>query len=464
MQPLISHLPYDVLWYMFGFILADDVSGAPTTISHLCRSWRLASLQTPFLWSHITMILGCDINQKNELAQSRFERAASHPIDLTIRAWRHFSDAEKSQLIHPNAHRLRRLTIESFVGEFSLPLLWEAFPRRMPLLEEFYGVCLPGTRVHVVRKPARSSNSQEFASLIPFGIKDLNPQRLFFMNSDLYSPQNLTTLALAPTGLFHQPTLSDIHRILSSTASTLKYFEYEGLTPVCLCEDTKFRPIELPNLYSISIGYSDDVIPFLSFFKAPGLKRLDLLNFTDRPTTPVNPRPHGRQVPTNSQKLLRLISEWKSLHHLGLFAIGALPRNATLQYIQSLDSLESLVLYGGGVRGGGGPYSFAKVLFCEDTSKAILLPNLKNLLYTAAHDEPHLLRFLRARNTQNLGPLDNLVVDIDPKFLDHCSGHLSLEDLDVLKSGARVLKLFSPSHRQSYVLVEAYQWFWEDTV
>ena len=459
MQPPITHLPYDVLWYMFGFILADDISAAPTTISHLCRSWRLAALQTPFLWSHIIMILGSDINQKNELAHSRFERAANHPIDLTIRAWRHFSDAEKSLLIYPNAHRLRRLTIESFVGAFSLPLLWEAFPRRMPLLEEFHGVCLPETRVHLIRKPARSSNSQEFASLIPFGIKDLNPHRLFFMNSDLYCPKNLTTIALAPTGLFHQPTLSDIHRILSSTASTLQYFEYEGLTPICLCEDTNFRPIELPNLYSISIGYSDDVIPFLSFFKAPGLKRLDLLNFTDRPTTPISPRTYGPQVPTNPRKLMRLISEWKSLYHLGLFAIGALPTNATLQCIQSLDSLESLVLYGG-----GGPYSFANVLFCQDTSKSILLPNLKNLLYTAAHDEPHLLRFLRARNTQNLGPLDNLVVDIDPKVLDHRSGDLSLEDLKVLKSGAKVLKLFSPSTSQNYVLVEAYQWLWEDTV
>jgi hypothetical protein len=329
----------------------------------------------------------------------------------------------------------------------------------MPLLEEFYGVCLPETRVHLVRKPTRSSNSQEFASLIPFGIKDLNPHRLSFLNSDLYCPKNLTTIALAPTGLFHQPTLSDIHRILQSTASTLQYFEYEGLTPVCHCEDTKFRPIELPNLYSISIGYSDDVVPFLSFFKAPGLKRLDLLNFTDRPTTPVSPRTYGRQVPTNPRKLLRLISGWKSLHHLGLFAIGALPARATLEYIQSLDSLESLVLYGG-----GGPYSFAKVLFCQDSRKTILLPNLKNLLYTAANDEPHLLRFLKTRNMQNLGPLDYLVVDIDPKLLDRRSGGLSLEDLDVLKSGARFLKLFSPSTSQSYVLVEAYQWFWADTV
>jgi len=459
MQPLIIDLPYDVLWYLFGFILADDVSAAPTTISHLSRSWRLAALQTPFLWSHITMILGKDINQKHELAQSRFERAANHPIDLIIRTERHFSDAEKSQLILPNAHRLRRLTIESLLGQFSLPLLWEAFPRRMPLLEEFYGVCPPETRVHIIRKPSKPSGPQETVPLIPFGLKNLNPDRLFFTNFDLYCPQNLTTFALAPTGLFHQPTLSDFHRILSSTASTLQSFEYEGLTPVRLCKETKFQPIEFPNLYSISIGYSDDIIPFLSLFKAPGLKRLDLLNFVDHPTTPVNSRTYGRQIPTDPRRLLRLISEWKLLHHLGIFAIGALPRNQTLQYIQSLDSLESLVLYGG-----GGAYSFAKALFSPNTTGEILLPNLKNLLYTAANDVPRLLGFLEARKAHNLGPLDCLVVDFDPKILDHRAGHFSLEDRDTLKSGARFLKLFNPPSHQSYVFVEAYQWFWEDTV
>ncbi|KIM44251.1 hypothetical protein M413DRAFT_25683 [Hebeloma cylindrosporum] len=446
-------LPYDVLWYMFGFILSDDVSRSPTTISHLCRSWRLAALQTPFLWSHITMVLGHDMNQKNELAQSRFERADNHPIDLTIRARRHFSDAEKSQLILPNAHRLRRLTIESFLGQFSLPLLWDAFPRRMPLLDEFYGLSMPETRVHMIRKPAaRFSDSEEFSSLIPFGLKDLNPHRLSFVTCDVYCPKNLTTIVLAPTGLFLQPTLSDIHRILSGTASTLQHFEYEGPTPY-LCSDTKYKPIEFPDLYSISIGYSDDVVPFLCFFKAPGLKRLDLLSFKHSPTTPIIPRTYGQQIPTNPKKLLRVISQWKSLHHLGLFAIGELPANATLQYIQCLDSLEYLVLYHA--------HSFAKVLCSQGSNKSsILLPNLKNLLYTAAGYESQLLSFLKARNSHNLGPLECLVVDIDPKFLDARAGRLSVEDLDVLRTGSRFLKLFTC---QSYVSVEPQQWFWGET-
>lgn len=440
-----SRLSYDILWYLFGFVMIDNGDKGPTTISHVCHSWRAVALQTPFLWTKITMRMYY-YSQVHKLAISRFERSGKRPLDITIHCMRNLRDQEKEVLIFSQAHRIRRLVVHSAGGGQLAKDIWAQLNVHMPLLESFDTCILPDSRFCATREV---TSPDDLTSLIPFTSPTM---ALDWMH---WNPIGLTSLTLESQSFSSHIPMFASNTILTSNAGTLQHFAYEGLTPV-LDADDYCPPIQFPQLHSLYLSYFDDIIPLLVLFESPNLRSLTLRNFIACPSNPTfDDDDHvlpDHLFATAPDQLLEALGRWSgSLRELKIYGIDDVPEEQTAQYLRSLVHLESLYLYGR-----GGAERFAEILFSQDAEdgfEAPLLPKLTHLLCTAHnHDERlDLLDYLSIRKQQKLPRLEKLILNIKfYSFLLEAVG-----SLDFLKDASIVLKAVdNPVQFQGVLLQE----------
>ena len=116
----IERLPLEILSIIFEFYVSTDdaLSGCPTTISHVCSSWRKDALENPFIWRNITIRLNTATISQNHRSEldHYFKSSDKVPITLTILATRPFQTQEINELLEPNAHRIRCLYIKASEG------------------------------------------------------------------------------------------------------------------------------------------------------------------------------------------------------------------------------------------------------------------------------------------------------------------------------------------------------------
>ncbi|KAF8804110.1 hypothetical protein BYT27DRAFT_7108039, partial [Phlegmacium glaucopus] len=218
--PTSRQLPHDVLWYLFGHVSLSDPAKGPMAASQVSQSWRVAALNSPLIWSNITIRLYTS-SQQHLLALAYFERSRKVLITLTIHATRHFKSWEKEALLLPYAHRFRSLHVKASAG-FLANLLWMAMDMPMPRLEAFETVITNASRLCVSRK----------IIIIDENVHVIPP--IFHNNLVDWGSWNttgLTSLTLDTTHLWNKPDLDGIYYALANACHTLQHFEYQGFCP-----------------------------------------------------------------------------------------------------------------------------------------------------------------------------------------------------------------------------------------
>ncbi|KIM44255.1 hypothetical protein M413DRAFT_378061 [Hebeloma cylindrosporum] len=465
-----SRLSDDILYYIFGFVMIDDGDKGPTTISHVCRRWRIAALEAPILWTNITMRM-YDLSQVHNLALSRFERSGTRPLDITIHCTRNICDQERKKLIFPHADRIRRLVVYS-TGGLLAEDIWAQLNVHMPLLESFDTHILPDSRFYAVRQV---TSPEDPTYLIPFSLPTIAFDWWHWI------PVGLTSLTLESRSFSTHIPMFPLYTILSDNAATLQHFAYEGLTPL-LGEGYFCPPIQYRQLRSLYLSYFDDVLPLLELFQSANLHSLTLRNYITCPSRSTSRDDGDQGLPellfaTSPDQLLEALARWSgSLRELEIYGIDDLPEEQSVRYLRTLVHLERLYLYGR-----GGAERLAQILFYQGSSEAQnaesqdsealdfesqysearesqdaevresqdveawdamaapLLPKLTSLLSTG-RSHADLQHYFDIRERQNLPPLEKLVLDINFFTEMPCS-------LDFPKDAAVVFKAVDdPAH------------------
>lgn len=110
----ILHLPIEVLTRVLILGEPGDVHRFPLAASHVCRHWRAIALQTPALWTTITIYGPKDPSPA--ILQHCLSLSASRPIDVIIQLHNHLTREEvrlNLQTISDHSRRWRTLSIVS---------------------------------------------------------------------------------------------------------------------------------------------------------------------------------------------------------------------------------------------------------------------------------------------------------------------------------------------------------------
>ena len=409
--PASQRLSLDILWYLYGFMFYSDGDFGPSTVSHVSQTWRQAALQSKFIWAHVTIRLRF-FGQQHLRALARFERSGQWPIELIIHATRLWVGDEIDLLVRNHAHRIRTLQVHT--KGLCRDLVWHGLSKTtFPILEMFDGIGSVDSQIKVYRPRNREDDDgREYGfverqawALVPFTPRE---NRVGWLG---WRPARLTSLILVTIGFEDRPSFNDIHAMLSLSAHTLVNFEYEGFsTP--LTNGQALATVELRNLTSMNVAYYDNILPLLDALKLPKLQSLTLRNFIWCPKASARrlqpPYPSYGMWFTSSPGLLRVLSQWTNLKHLGIYAIDKVNSYEAYRYFERLCDLESLVLYGP-----DGGESFAQGLFSFIKGKPPL-PELKSFLCTMTLGR-HLAidRFLICRNAAGMPKLDTLSLNED---------------------------------------------------
>lgn len=397
--PVSQRLTYDVLWHLFGHV-------SPMAASQVSQHWRLVALNSPSIWSNITIRLYTS-SQQHLLALAYFRRSRNIPITLTIHATRSFKPWEKVVLLLPYAYRFRCLHVNASAGSL-VNLLWMELDVPMPRLEAFETVITKTSRFGVNRKVVTIG---ENTNIIPPICHH------YMVDWDSWNTTGLTALILDTTRLWNKPDLDAIYYALANTCHTLQHFEYQGFAPNINNEVDIRLPLEFPALRSLTIICHDDIVPLLQFMSISALDSLTLRDFIVCPTSTASTDPHPIDLEDpsfNPDGLLQVIKQWTSITHLEIFGIGDLPSDdlpppQLLDYIKSLNQLSSLVLYGIGAA-----TSIAYTLFMYDPIETPLLPKLSCFLLAISDTSPidDLCNYLIARQHHKLPRLQKLTINL----------------------------------------------------
>lgn len=409
-----QRLTFDLLWLIFGYVCFGDFLKGPMSVSQVSHRWRLVALESPLLWSNITILL-CTSSQKHHLASLYFKRSRNVPISLTIHANRDIQSWEKMELLLPHAHRFRSILIKASEGSLA-NLLWLEMNMLMPRLEAFNTVISNASQIGINRTIV---TIDEHVNIIP-PVSTQNSS-LPVVCWDLWHPAGLTSLTLDTTRLWNKPDLDSIYRALATTCHTIQHFQYQGL--IACIDNARVGTrscLEFPELRSLAVLCPDNMVPLLKLMIIPALNSLTLRDFIVYPAT-VSTIPATELMDNvdeftfDPDGLFQTIKQWKSITHLEIFGIDDLPSDGLspspelLNYIKSLDQLSSLVLYGIGV-----PTSIAHALFMHDPTNKPLLPKLSRFLL-AIHDmapNQDLCHYLIARRRHNLPRLQKLSINV----------------------------------------------------
>ena len=409
-----QRLTFDALWHIFEWVSFGDPLQGPMAISHVSQRWRLVALNSPFIWSNISIRLtdttGTGSPQQHLLASAYFKRSQDVPIILTIHASRHFETKEKEELLQPHAHRFRSLHVYASEGSVA-NLLWMQMGTSItiPSLEMFETVILGSSRISINRKIATDEN------IIP----PVSDGLVFW---DLWRPTRLTELRLDTRFLYNKPDLDEIYHALSTTCLTLRHLEYQGL--ISSLDDDEVSAgrshLEFPELRSLAVLCNDDMVPLLQFMIIPALDSLTIRDFITYPVTiPAITTPDIEEMDVDEfafdpNGLFLVIKQWTSITNLEIYGLDLSPDDIPplpeiLNYIKTLNRLSSLVLYGIGVA-----TSIAHTLFMH---KGPLLPNLSRFLLgiseLTTNSSDGLCEYLIARRHHQLPRLQKLSINMD---------------------------------------------------
>ena len=415
----IQRLTFDVLWHMFSYVSIIDPLKGPITVSHVSQHWRLVALNSPFIWSNITIRLSANTDntgtgspRQHLLASAYFKLSQNVPIALSINATRAFETWEQKELFQPHAHRLRSLHIKAIEGSVA-NLLWMQMGMNMPMprLEVFDTVISDFSRIRIKTASTIQVMTEE-NKIIPPVFDSL----VFW---DLWNPSGLTALTLETACLWNKPDLDDIYHILATTCQTLQHLTYQGLIG-SLDDDevsTGRSPLEFPELRSLTVLCNDDMVPFLQLMIIPTLDSLMIHDFLTYPTTTPATSPATDEMDVDHftfdpNDLFVVIKQWPSITNLEIYGLDVSPDHIMpemLKYLKALNQLSTLVLYGSGVA-----TSIAHTLF---THKEPLLPNISCFLLGISeaemktNDSDDLCNFLITRRHHQLPRLQKLSIN-----------------------------------------------------
>ena len=409
----IQRLTFDALWHIFGYVSLSDPHQGPMIVSHVSRHWRQVALNSPLIWSNVIIRLtgatGTGSPQpQHRLASAYFRRSRDVSIVVTIHATRPFrvETREREELLQRNAHRIRFLYIKASEGHVA-NLLWTQMQMDMPMprLEVFETVILVSdSHISVIATP------DENTGIIP-------PVSDSLALWDLWSPTGLTVLTLETACLWNKPDLNDIYHILSTTCCTIQHFKYLGL--ISSIDDTEVNRnhLEFPELRSLTVFCNDSMVPLLQLMIIPNLESLILRDFVTHPaaipTTELMEEIDNDTLTFEPEDLFQAIKQWTTITRLEIYGIDepsddlSSPRPELSNYLESLNDLSSLVLYGIGAA-----TSVAYALFML---KKPFLPNLSCFLLGISPNNDlshHLCDYLIARQCHQLPRLQKLSVNL----------------------------------------------------
>ena len=411
----IRRLTFDVLWNIFIYVSNSDPRQGPMTVSHVSQLWRLVALNSPFIWSNITIRLTDDTEtgspKQHLLALAYFNRSQNVSITLTIDATRPFFEPEKKELLQLHAHRFHTLYVKAVEGSVANQL-WMQMGMKisMPRLEVFETVISDSSVISITG----NRNIATCENMIP-------PVSDCLVFWDIWKPTGLTGLRLDTTCLFNRPDLDDIYHALSTACHTLRHLEYQGLIGSIDDDEvsTARSHLEFPELRSLSVLCNDDMVPLIEFMIIPALDSLSIRDFitypaTTPPTTLAIEEMDVDEFTFDPNRLFLVIKQWTSIRNLEIYGLDLSPEDITplpemLNYLKALDQLSSLTLYGIGVA-----TSIAHTLFVH---KEPLLPNLSRFLVAISkmttNDSDDLCDYFITRRSHQLPRLQKLSINLD---------------------------------------------------
>lgn len=453
-----SDLFFDVLIQIFKHVSVIDPIKGPMTVSQVSRHWRGAALNFPPMWSTAIIRLNTTGScSRHTLPSVYFKRSQKAPISLTVDATRHFRHEEMTKLLRPHTRRLRSLQLKTN-SESLVNVLWSQLNMRcgqMPLLEVFSTYIENASGINVEGKfdHTTASGIVNNTIIIPPVTSDRNP-----INWTLWNPTGLTSLTLDATRLWEKPNLDDIYHLLATTCHTIQYFEYQGYISTINNPENTLTHLVFPALRSLTVFCHEDMVPLLSIMTIPALDSLILRDFDVCPATS---DPPGTQMnadqfvlASDPEGLYRAIKRWTSVTNLQIFGVDdpsdPPPRRADspplpilLNFLESLDKLTSLVLYGIGIA-----TSIADALF-KYAEREKLLPKLSRFLLAINDMSLDLGKYLRARQDYELPHLEKL--SINKEYHNHLRG---LDSMAILWNSCDNIFIVADPELRNFIPIE----------
>ena len=453
----IQRLTFDVLWHMFSYVSIIDPLKGPITVSHVSQHWRLVALNSPFIWSNITIRLSANTDntgtgspRQHLLASAYFKLSQNVPIALSINATRAFETWEQKELFQPHAHRLRSLHIKAIEGSVA-NLLWMQMGMNMPMprLEVFDTVISDFSRIRIKTASTIQVMTEE-NKIIPPVFDSL----VFW---DLWNPSGLTALTLETACLWNKPDLDDIYHILATTCQTLQHLKYQGLIGSLdddeVSAERSLGHLEFPELRSLTVLCNDDMVPFLQLMVIPALDSLTIRDFLTYPattpaTTPATEEMDVDHFTFDPNDLFLVIKQWTTITNLEIYGLDVSPDDIMpemLKYVKALSQLSTLILYGFGVA-----TSIAHTLF---THREPLLPNLSRFLLGISemetNDSDDLTDYLITRRSHQLPRLQKLSINL--KYFRHIN---NCNRVDVLWESSDDIFVFADPEVNRFIPIE----------
>ena len=230
---------------------------------------------------------------------------------------------------------------------------------------------------------------------------------------ELWCPRGLTTLTLETVGLWNKPDLDDIYHLLATTCHTLQHFEYLGAISSIDDAQLNRNHLNFSELCSLSISCNDNMVPLIQLMIIPQLKSLTLRDFVTHPAaTPAAELMadiDNDTVMFDPDDVFQVIKQWTTITRLQIYGIDEpfddlSQRPELSEYLESLNDLSSLVLYGIGAA-----TSVAYTLFMHEKP---LLPNLSHFLLAISPNTGNdLCDYLIMRQRHRLSHLQKLSIN-----------------------------------------------------
>ncbi|KAG6905723.1 hypothetical protein DXG01_001136 [Tephrocybe rancida] len=278
--------------------------------------------------------------------------------------------------------------------------LWQQFHDHMPLLERYEF----STNRDIIMCAARDRSIEPH----PF------PFPLIFKSTDLswaeWSETGLTVLILKWINREDRLPLDDLGKALSTCSSTLRIFEFAGVSPSAPAPDTVILPIRLPVLEQLSLAYANSFVPLAQLIDAPNLKCLSLCDLYQCPHEE-RPFPNLSLYndlvsadPTDVVMILELY------HRIPLLAFkisgerSSLLPTAFRDFLLLQTKLRYLSIYGCSEK-------YHKAVLDSTIPTKDMLPELNELqIVSKRHIADKVLGFLRRRMVSKLAPLRKLTI------------------------------------------------------
>lgn len=383
-----TRTPGDILYYLF-VMANNDTRTTAVVVSQVCKRWRAVAVTSPTLWTKISMLC-IRANQQHPWTVTYLKRSQNLPISFHLKASRRLTSREIEVVLIRHAYRFRRFRV--LASNYHLTLtLWPQLSQAMPSLTHFEYRIIGDIHVHIQRN-ARATGPFHIAGASRHGVIEWAK----------WDTSTITSLMLNYIGPEAKLSLRDFREIFTHCRDTLAHLELLGFAPTY----DKKRPvprITLPALETLSLGYIDNIVPFVELVHTPILQSFTLRNII---TTPENhlyePKRdwYGGMRGTNVGRIFELM-QGVPLRHLAIFGeqFGFVEFRG---FLLGLTGLKSLVLY-------AAAEAYYDVLFDGE----VLLPSLSDLLITYVDHTRSLGPFLRRRAEAELPLLQKLTLTND---------------------------------------------------